>query len=78
MSDNLKLALQRPKIEYGRKMFKQREAIIRNTLPESIKRLENYSTFKKYLTKHSKTLDLITFNNSTMVKNKDMDSFYYF
>ena len=70
MRDNLKLTLQRPKTEYGRKTFKQRAAIIWNTLPESIKRLEYYSTFKKYLTKHSRTLDLVTFNNSAMAKKR--------
>ena len=60
---NLKLALQRPKTEYGRKTFKHRAAIIWNTVPESIKRLENYSTFKKYLTRHGRTLDLVTFGD---------------
>ena len=49
--DNLKLALQRPKTEYGRKTFKHRAAIIWNTLPESLKRMENYSTFKKIFDK---------------------------
>ena len=38
MRNNLKLAPQRPKIEYGRKTFKQRAAIIWNTLSESIKK----------------------------------------
>ena len=71
--DNLKSVLQRPKTEYGRKTFKQRAAITWNTLQESIKSLENYSTFKKCLTKHSRTFDLVTFNNSAMVKNKDID-----
>ena len=47
MRDNLKLVLQRSKTKYGRKTFKHRAAIIWNTLPESIKRLENYFTFKK-------------------------------
>ena len=41
MRDNLKLALQRPKTEYGRKTFKHRAAIIWNTLPESLKGMEN-------------------------------------
>ena len=78
MRDNLKLALQRPKTEYGRKTFKHRAAIIWNTLPESLKRMENYSTFKKYLTRHSRTLDGITFGDSAVIKNKNTDSFYYY
>ena len=78
MRDNLKLALQRPKTENRRKTFKHRAAIIWNTLPESLKRMENYSTFKKYLTRHSRTLDGITFSDSAVIKNKNTDSFYYY
>ena len=78
MRDNLKLALQRAKTEYGRKTFKHRAAIIWNTLPESLKRLENYSTFKKYLTRHGRALDGVTFGDSAVIKNKNIDSFYYY
>ena len=78
MRDNLKLALQRPKSEYGRKTFKHRAAIIWNTLPESLKRMENYSTIKKYLIRHSRTLDGTTFGDSAVIKNKNIDSFYHY
>ena len=78
MRDNLKLVIHRPKIEYRRKTLKHRAAITWNTVPESLKRVENYSTFKQYLTRHSRTLDGITSSGSVMIKNKNIDSFFYY
>ena len=42
------------------------------------KKMENYSTFKKYLTRHSRTLDGNTSGDSAVINNKNIDSFYYY
>ena len=60
MRYKLRSSLQRPKTEYGRKTFKQRAEITWNMLPESGKLVH----LQEHLTKHSRSLDLVTFNNS--------------
>ena len=76
MRDNLKLALQKSNIE--EKHSNKGQQLCGTRYQNPLKKLENYSAFQKHLTKHSRTLNLVTFNNPAMVKNKDMYSFCYF
>ena len=54
-----------------------RAAVIRNSLLEVFKAHENYEVFKENLSKYSKVLDKICFNESSVVTFKDTHTFYY-
>ena len=50
-------------------------AILWNSLPETVKRMENKGGFKKKITHYSKTIDSVTFNSMAAVKNKNTKDF---
>ena len=77
LRDNLKTEGPQSKTNVGRCSFRHRAAIIWNSIPEVVKAHENYEAFKKNLSKYSKVLDNICFNESSIVTFKDTDTFCY-
>ena len=77
LRDNLRIEVPHSKTNMGRCSFRHRAAIIWNSLPEVVKVHENYEAFKKKLSKYSKVLDNICFNESSIVTFKDINMFYY-
>ena len=75
LTDNLEV--RQSKTNVGRCSFRHRAAIIWNSLPEVVKVHGNYEVFKKKLSKCSKVLDNICFNESSIVTFKDTNTFYY-
>ena len=69
--DNLKLNVQRPKTEEGKKAFIYRYALLLNLLPESVKDINNYDNFKKIHTTRSNVIDAASFNISAAIKKKN-------
>ena len=78
LRDNLKIKLSRPRTEIGKRTFQHRSAILFNSLPETVKRMENKEDFQKKITHYSKTIDSVTFNSTAAVKNKNTKNFIYF
>ena len=78
LRDNLKIKLSRPRTEIGRRTFQHRSAILWNSLPETVKRMENKEGFKKKITHYSKTIDSVIFNSTAAVKDKNTKDFIYF
>ena len=77
LRDNLRIEVPHSKTNMGRCSFRHRAAIIWNSLHEVFKPHENYEAFKKKLSKYSKALDNIGFNESSIVTFKDTNTFYY-
>ena len=72
LRDNLRIEVPQSKTNVGRCSFRHRAAIIWNSLSEVVKAHENYEAFKKKLSKYSKVLDNICFNESSIVTFKDI------
>ena len=47
-------------------------------LPETLKRIKSYEKFKELPGFSSLVIEQISFNNSTFIRNKDLDNFKYF
>ena len=77
LRDNLRIEVPQRKTNMGRCSFRRRATIIWNSLPEVVKAHENYEAFKKKLSKYSKVLANICFNESSIVTFKDTNTFYY-
>ena len=78
MRDNKKLRVNRPNTELGRTAFRHRSAIGWNCLPEASQRIKSYEKFKEQLSFSSSVIEQISSNNSTFIRNKDLDNFKYF
>ena len=76
MRDCIQFMLPRPRLNIGRSSFKYRAALVWNNLPVDLKKVTSYDSFKKRLSKNSKILETISFNNFSF-KQRD-NHFNYF
>ena len=76
MRDCIQFMLPRPRSNIGRSSFKYRAALVWNNLPVDLKKVTSYDSFKKRLSKNSKILETISFNNFSF-KQRD-NHFNYF
>ena len=53
-------------------------AITWNTLPQSVKGIEDHRRFKSKLHSFSATVETISFNDSALFSNKELSNFRYF
>ena len=78
MRDNFKLTLDRPNSNVGKLSFKHRSAMAWNSLPQSVKSIEDHNSFKNKLRYLSSFIDRISFNQSAIIYNKDLTNYVYF
>ena len=78
MRDNMKLTLDRPNSNVGKLSFKHRSAMAWNSLPQSIKSIEDHNKFKNKLRYVSTIIDNISFNNSAFIHTKNLTNYEYF
>ena len=78
MRDNFKLTLDRPNCNVGKLSFKHRSAMAWNSLPQSVKSIEDHNSFKNKLRYLSTFIDKISFNQSAIIYNKDLTNYVYF
>ena len=67
MRDNFKLTLDRPNSNVGKLSFKHRSAMAWNSLPQSVKSIEDHHGFKNKLRYLSTVIDKISFNQSAII-----------
>ena len=73
----MKLFVNRPKSEIGRTSFTHRCALVWNSLPTNLKNKPSLESFKKDLARQSHTINRVTFINTALIRNKDIDNFVY-
>ena len=78
MRDSFKLTLDRPNCNVGKLSFKHRSAMAWNSLPKSVKSIEDHNSFKNKLRYLSSFIDKISFNQSAIIYNKDLTNYVYF
>ena len=76
MRDSFQFTLPRPRSNIGRSSFKYRAALVWNNLPVDLKKVTSYDSFKKRLSKNSRSLEHMSFNNFSF-KQRD-NNFIYF
>ena len=62
----------------GKLLFKHRSAMAWNSLPQSVKSIEDHNSFKNKLHYLSTFIDKISFNQSAIIYNKDLTNYVYF
>ena len=77
LRDTMKPFVNRPKTEIGGASFMHRCAQVWNSLLTNLKNKPSSHSFKKELARQSHLINRITFNNTALVRDKDIDNFVY-